>query len=45
MEPNGLVQIEVTEDVMGKLFADFAQVQDPTGIDDMTALAQTGRDG
>ena len=44
-KPNGLVQIEVTEDVMGKLFADFAQVQDPTGIDDMTALAQTGRDG
>ena len=37
-----LVQIEVTEAVMEKLFADFAQIQDPTSIDDMMSLAQTG---
>ena len=45
MGPNGLAQIEVSESVMEKLFADFAQMQDPTGIDDMSALAQTGMDG
>ena len=41
MESNGLAQIEVSEAVMAKLFADFAQIQDPTSVDDMLAMAQT----
>ena len=43
MGSNGLAQIEVSEAVMAKLFADFAQIQDPTSVDDMITLAQTER--
>ena len=42
MGSNGLAQIKVSEAVMEKLFADFAQIQDSTSIDDMITLSQTG---
>ena len=45
MGSNGLAQIEVSEAVMEKLFADFAQIQDPTTLAQTEYSWYTNSDG